>query len=118
MSDSKKQRTGDATAMVEDAPALVSTCLKRVASELAGDSPAVLRHLILEGLRLVRPGALGLILLMGGNDFALADPESSVRMKLLHTLERDVNLLGCTEANGAGQGIRACALQRRSWRIR
>ena len=100
--------------VVEDAPALVSTCLKRVASELVGDSPAVLRHLILEGLRLVRPGPLGLILLMGGNDFALADPESSVRMKLLHVLERDVNLLGCTEANGAGQGIRACALQRRA----
>ena len=98
---------------MEDAPALVSICLKRVASELVGDSLAVLRHLILEGLRLVRPGPLGLFLLTGGNDFALADPDSSVRMKLLHALERDVHLLGCTETNRAGQGIRACALQRR-----
>ena len=108
--------------VLEDAPTLIAHCLRRAATDT--DSPlALLRHLLLETLRLLRPGPLGLLLLTGGNDdLALgeaADPGSpyqeldSLLLAALRRAGADVTLLGCTRADGAGPGSRACVLQLR-----
>ena len=121
--------------VLEDAPALVTHCLRRAAADAATaagtESPlALLRHLLLEALRLLRPGPLGILLLTGGNhELALgeaADPslpyqellrQDSLLLAALRRVGADVTLLGCTGADGAGPGSRACVLQLRQARV-